>query len=133
MSMNDQGDKIQEKSRILIFSSSLDFQELLTDIFPKHNLEFIAEPKYLANSDYLHRIFTTNPYEILILSNFEIPIDIVKQHIFLIPQNGKFEVLLISGLIDEEIRDLCNSRGINTLSLPFKADALKAIISDLYQ
>jgi len=116
-------------SKIIILGDDSFFPEIMPDLLPEYQLEFIYDPDQLQDYDNLYKTFNSGKFNILILSNLCIPIDIVKRHIFLIPRERQFSVLLMSGHFDDEINDYCRARSIKTLSMPFELNNFKEIIA----
>jgi len=103
----------------------------MADILSEYYLEFISKSEDLLDVNYLKKVFLSNTFDMLILTNISIPIAIIKQHISLLPDNRTYGVLLISGYFDEEVCDICKNDGIISVPAPFEPDVLRAVIAGL--
>jgi len=114
--------------RICVFCSGSDSQNLIAGVLEGCDLKFITDPNLLTDGEYISTTFKSNGIDTLILSNLGIPIDIVKRHLSLLPEDHEYKVLLILSYTDNEIREYCSAKNIQAVKLPFDIEQFRKIV-----
>jgi hypothetical protein len=114
--------------KILILCSDSALKELLSDLFRNNRCEFVSDPEILSQvTAILEQIENRKP-DILIITNFGIPIDLVIRYLNNLPMKVNYKVILLTGYLNEILQGLCIIKGIQYLAMPTTIEMLQSII-----
>ena len=117
--------------RILVLCEEDHMNDLLREVYNEHYLKFIATHKSIISIDSAKFRFYCDECDIMIISNLGIPISYTKKFVSLLPTRKErtFRPEVLSGYIDEELKNLCREKEVNLNNLPIPIEKLRILIA----
>jgi hypothetical protein len=113
-----------ESMKMLVLCADRDFQGLLEAALPHYELDFISEVSQLKDLDHMNCVFQHDSYDVLVLSDLGMPLNLAMRHVSLLPEVRTYGVLLLASAVTKTDKVLCSQRDVVAIDLPVKIPTL---------
>ncbi len=93
-------------------------KEFLAEIFEGHTLQFVDDLHLIASPSVIIQMVTDGVFDSLVISNLGIPLSMAKAVLHTVPLSRQYKATMISGVINNDLRDLCAGREIGLQAIP---------------
>lgn len=104
--------------KALILCNDSIVKELFTEIFDGHSLKFIDDLSLINSPNAIVQMVDEGVFDTLVVSNLGIPLSMARSVLRTVPLARSYKATMISGVINNDLRDLCASREIGLQAIP---------------